>query len=192
MAVSLNIDFQTGYAKNSSNSAGWWSGNKRRLKGVEYARKLMNQWGIGYGDNGLETIPYSLVRIKDSEYYIPCEDIENILRQSRTKYDDAYRRFESCGSFSKKCKGRAVIDKAKWQYITDWAKGATVAQSEINNYNTCDEEEVELAIQNVLDYAETILGEKESKFGYLDNKAVGALCAVGGITLALILIKSTK
>lgn len=192
MAQDLNIQFQHGYAQDSNHDAGWWSGDTRKRVGKEQARKLMRQWGLGYGSDGLSTIPYSLVRMKGSDRYVPCEDIENIETQSRTEYNNAYKRHKACGWLAKKCKGRAVIDKAKWGYIIEWSEGAKFAQSELDNYNTCDEEEVEEAIESVLAYAEGMLSEKDEGFLKLDNKAIAALCTVSGIMIALILIKSTR
>lgn len=190
--MAINIDFVTGYAGNSSNRCRWWSGSKRRAKGIEYGRKLMRQWGLGYGDDGLDTIPYSLVRDRNSEYYVPCEDLENIFIQASNKYDEAFEAHNDCNSFSGKCKCKKVIDKAKWEYIRNWADNARQAQSAIYGYDSCDEEEQAEAIDSVLSYAENILGDKTKGFGSVSNVQLAAMVGIGGIALSLILIRASR
>lgn len=190
MALELDIDFVSGYAKDSQNYCEWWGGGKRRAKGRLYAAKLRKAWGIGYGSGGLEEIPYGLVRDSSSEYYIHCEDVEEIYHQSSEQYDDAVDRFNSCGSFAKRCKCRGVIDKAKWVEIRDWADGARKSQSDSLGYNSCDEEEDQEAVDNILSQAQAMLDGRED--AGLPNSVILSLIGAGTIGLIFLMLKVTK
>ena len=190
MASDYTLDFTTGYAADSSNECKWWGGHKRRERGRLYADKLRKQWGLGYGDNELEELPYNLLRDSSSEYFIPCEDVEEIYHQAKEQYDNAVDRFNSCGDFSKKCKCRGVIDKAKWMKIYQWADGARNSQSDILDYDRCDEEEAQDAIDAVLDKAQSLLEEREGVG--LPNTTMLGLIGAGTLGLIFIMLKATK
>ena len=185
-----NLNFTQGYASDSTNECKWWSGNKRRERGREYADKLRLQWGFGFGSDGLDEMPYHLMRDSSSDYYIHCEDVEEIYHQSKEQYDDASDRLNSCGGWAKKCKCRAKIDMAKWQKIYQWADGARNSQSETLGYNRCDEEETQDAIDNVLDTAQTLLEDREGVG--LPNSTVLGLIGAGTLGLIFVLLKVTK
>lgn len=191
--MAVNIDFFTGYAKGSKNECAWWGGSKRRERGREHARKLMKQWGLGYGENGEETIPYSFVRRQDSPQYVPCEDLENIVLQSTNKYDEAYEKHKACGGLAKKCKCREVIDMAKWAYIRDWAEGAVISQSELYGYNTCVEEATQAEIDEAEDLAKSLLIDDEIQaFNAISNTALAGFVGGIGLITTLVLLRASK
>jgi len=189
--MAINIDFFTGYAKASTANAAWWSGKKRKSQGQRDASFLMKQWGLGYGKDGLETIPYSYVRTSNSDNYVPCEDLENIVLQASNKYDEAYETHADCCGICKECKGRAVIDMSKWSYIRNWAEGAIIAQSETYGYDTCQEEDVSFEEEKTKEEQDKLLNSLLSG-GELSNTAILGIVGGVGVVLTLLIIRATR
>ncbi len=190
--MAVNIDFQTGYAKNSTNGCAVWSGSRRKEQGRRYGRELMKQWGLGYGQYGLETIPYSYVRTPDSETYVPCEDLENIVLQASNKYDEAYETHADCCGICKECKCRPIIDMAKWSYIRNWAEGAIIAQSQTYGYETCQEEDVSFEEEKTKEELDGLLDGLLGEGAGLSNTAILGIVGGVGIVLTLLIVRATS
>jgi hypothetical protein len=188
MSLEINLDYVSGYAKDSQNYCGLWGGSRRYAKGLEYANKLRKQWGLGYGEDGLKELPYSLMRNPSSDYFVHCEDIEDIFHQASEQYDDAKERRDACGWSNKRCKCRGDIDKAKWSIIRDWADGARNSQK-ANSWNRCDEEEMVQAGQNVIDQAQQLLDQREMG---MSNEMILAAIGLGSVAIIAVLLKTVK
>ncbi len=192
--MAINIEFSSGFNREFYDRDAWtWGTSKLERKGKDDAKNLMKQWGLGYGSGGNIIIPYGVVRKKSSPQYVPCEDLENILLQSTNNYDKFYKEREAACKTCRRAKRNKKINMYKWAYLRDWARGATISQSEINKYNTCEEEGYEKEEQEALDYGEALLDEdKVSEFKGLSNLAVAGFVGGIGLVLTLVLIKASK
>ena len=190
MPLETTIGSTHGYAGNSQNYCELWGGSKRAEKAAYYAKKLRQQWGIAYPNQstGSMEIPFNKVRNPDDEWYIPCDDLQGIDSIASKEFKSAQGRLDGCG-WSGRCKCRAKIDKEKWREIRDWAQAALAFQTS-SGVDDCVVEEYQEANQEILDFAQKLLEEREGK-GINNNIVLGTI-ALGTIASIVIVLKTVK
>ncbi len=189
--MAINIEYSYGFNREFYDRAAWkWSTSRLEREGKNDAKQLMKQWGLGWGSDGKSTIPFSEVRTIDSETYVPCDDLENIVSQSVLNYDRFYREREAACKTCRRAKRNKKINMYKWAYIRDWSQGAVASQSEFNGYNTCEAEAYEQEVQEALDLQQGFLDEADAKaYKGMSNATLAGLVGGFGLVLTLVLIK---
>lgn len=188
----------------SQNCRYWSSGHRSAAARVE-AHKIIEQWGYGNGQpysttyeywswgtktgrlsGGQKKLTISEVRANDE---MLCDTLDGAFNVSFTELEFATAARLDCDSIQYKCKCKAGIDRDKWAIVHKFFKNCTIG-SVSGEYDTCDEEELEGAYDNALDYAEALLAAKAGT-GLSTPMLMGAI-GLGMVGVIAVLLKVTK